>query len=49
MTPTLRTMRAIFRAGLAAAERDGDGQRAALYKQCLENVAQKAKEQRRDH
>ena len=47
MTPTLRTMRAIFRAGLAAAERDGDPARAALYRQCLKNVSAKAKEQRK--
>jgi len=47
MTPTLRTMRDIFRAGLAAAVRDGDPARAALYRQCLKNVSDKAKEQRR--
>ncbi len=43
----LATMRAIFRHGLAAAERDGDAQRAALYRQCLKNVSDKAREQRR--
>jgi hypothetical protein len=47
MTPTLRTMRAIFRARLAAAERDGDGWREALYRQCLKNVSDKAKERRK--
>ncbi len=46
MNAKLRVMRDINRAGLAAAERDGDGQRAALYEQCLKNVSKKAKEQR---
>ena len=44
MNDRLRTMRTIFRLGLAAAERDGDMARAELYRQCLRNVTQKAKE-----
>jgi len=44
MNDRLRTMRAIFRLGLAAARRDGDMARAELYRQCLRNVTQKAKE-----
>ena len=46
MSDSLRTMRAIFRAGLAAAQRDGDMARAELYRACLRNVAHKAKEQK---
>ena len=34
----LTTMRAIFRQGLAAALRDGDASRAALYRECLRRM-----------
>ncbi len=42
MTTKLSTMRAIFKQGLAAAVRDGDMARAALYKECIKRMKGKA-------